>query len=464
MALEVRSDFDVSLVVRQPDGSLRSLGKHHGKTSHEEHGEETAARVVPHLHRVSPDGRWLASFDADDRAVYVAGIGAERVSRGQRLRIEGLDFEPGELSQFRWFASDPFAVDLDGDASGDPGGFIFSTPSTIRWAPLADDSITQGGTVRAEPVFTGVDARPKGERTIHDTRVVPGGFMVRSSSGYGGDVHFVRVSDGAIQEVSSLLPRGIGTSAANVALDGRIVVSAYAKHYEEMEQGILPLKAEHELWTYTVDAHEARFERALDCPDEYCWITNWAPGSSPLVVAMEGAMIGVTTDEGKTHSFEFAGDEGYWGSVHALWSHGDTILAANDQAVRSFALDGEVRWTWEAPEDQEITGVHEDHDGSALVSVGRTLMRVTDGKAKRVLRVRGRWGKREYDEGTDFGGYRHSFIDQALPLANGAIAYTVVDLHATYHEIEWEEMLSPEELEELEALEDASSDPMVHED
>jgi hypothetical protein len=400
---------------------------------------ESEGSPVPHLHRVSPDGRWLASYDADDARVFLTPI-AEGMSRASRtLKLTGV---MGQVRQFRWLESDSLLA--------------IATDSDVFLAPIPS-ALLQGGDeveveVEADSVFS-FEGGKDGGRQIIDLRLAPGGFFVRV--GAEGDFHwfrqqvyFARVSDGTLQELDPLVPDGLTAQSASLAFDGELAITLEYWDDERFGEGPGPLVDEGgEVWRFAL-SEEGEPQRVgrLACPEDYCQMSNWAPNSSPLVAVHGYGEIAVFDKDSSERppTFDFDADGAAIDSLWA-WPEGGWV-AADGEFVRSFDDEGTLLWSWSAPRDKPIHGVHLDEGGqTVMVTAGLDVYRVRAGKGRRLLRSRGAHAESGQDR-DDWGGMSESFVDQALALPGGAIAYTVVDLETGFGEPDWREpeLLPPE--------------------
>jgi hypothetical protein len=431
MMAEVRSDFTVSLRIMDPDGRVRTIAKHHAEVTEIEDGFR-GLNPVPHLHRVSPDEAWLASFDADDSRFFLSALSEEGTEAERSFVVEGIE---GRVRQFRW---------VDGHRA-----LVLSTEGAVYLVPipgvaLADSLPTEEVKVDATSVFAGmVQAGELSEPAILDLRWAPGGFFARvydSSFAYwdAQRIYYARVSDGAVQELDDVLPSGVNTNAAVLGAHGELVAVVSVDDEERFPEGRSPLQDEQELWRFAIrERGEPEFAGRMPCPGSYCDMTNWAPASEPLVAVHSYSEIVSYANSEEPELFEF--DETDGGVIDSLWAWPEGgWVAASGERVRSFDETGRVLWTWKAPGDQVVHGVHIAPGGqTVLVAAGLELYRVKAGKSKRLLRSRARFGRPNPDADV-WEGVKESFVDQALELPDGSIAFTVVDLEQSYEMDAWE--------------------------
>ena len=430
--MEVRSDFSVSLKIKGANGHVRSMATHRSEVVEMEGQSEL--NPVPHLHRLAPDGHWLASLDADDRRVYLTPVGEGSQGGPRSFSVDGIE---GDVRQFRWLESDEvLAVATKNDV------FLVPIPdSLVSEVDMGELEITSG----ASSVFADVD-KSDGDIEVLDLRVAPGGFFARVGGGHAShwfrqQVFYARISDATVQELDAIVPDGLTARGATLGFGDELVVPI--GHWEDdyFTEESDPLRSEHgELWRYALSAYgEPEHVGRLACADEFCEITNWAPGSSPLV-AVDGYREVVVFNKDApddVSSLEFKVD---LGSIDSLWAWPEGGWVASDnETVSSFDDQGTRLWSWTAPGDRAIHGVHLSHGAqSVLVTAGLNIYEVKAGKARRVVRSIGahRESRREHNV---WEGISESFIDQAIALPGGGIAYTVVDLERSYEEATWDE-------------------------
>lgn len=443
--MQVRSDFKVSLKLKDTNGKVRTIGTYDSENVSPE-GEEGLVSI-PHLQRVSPDGRWLATFDADKmrldlRALESTEDGEGSVGDRQLVKVAGLE---GTIRQFRFLSSIE--------------GFSISTSENLYILPYALDEGAR--TVEAQPVF---DPEQMGEFDVVDTRILPDGMIARTREyidgdpyWWRGDVHWIQIDDDTVQDVASLVPRHLSATAANVRSKGRIVVAL-----DVFDQDIAE-KVGHgevsELWTFeTSPAESPKITETTRCAHDYCNIINWAPGTERLTYGYDWDRLAVANDNGEFEDLTMEFTDGYGGNMHTLWTDDDEshILAATIDGVVLWDADGKEQWTWQHPRGYQVHSAHFEDDGSVVVAAGTQLLRVENGLAKRLLRTRGKYKPRRYDPDSDIypewnETSKDSFIDDAIMLPGGAIAFAVVDVEETWEEMEWEEP----DWEEMEAMEEA---------
>ncbi len=428
--MEVRSDFVISMKIRDAKGRVHTLGRYASSSVDMEYSQGSSP--IPHLHRTSPDGHWLASYDPDDREMHLIPLTREGADLGgeRSFRIDGIE---GGVRQFRWLSSD--------DA------FAISTRNQVYLAPipasaLAVEDTTQGvRIVDAQPAFVGLADRDD-EREIADLRVTTTGFFARTLSMPEwdpslGQVWDAQVSDGSIQAFMPLLPAGLAARNANIAYGDSLVVVVENTDPDRLSGERDPLgEAAGQMWVHRLEmGAEPQRTRVVECPNDDCWVTNWAPHSDPMVVIQDYNQIAVYgAQPGARESWEF--EDGDGAAISTLWAEHSQIFAADNSFVNVYDFEGKRQWGWTAPQGKSVSGVHVDAEGRALVSVGLELLRIDEGKARRLLRAKGKYKAIDEDE-DNWERERRSFVDQALPLPNGAVAFTVVDLETSYEEPDW---------------------------
>jgi hypothetical protein len=478
MAMEVQSDFAVALKIREANGKVHTVARY--DASHKEMEGEQYAAPIPHLHRMDPTGSILASFDVANSTIQLRTPNASGLGVAREVHIDGLT---GHVRQFRWLQS------ID--------GFAIATNDDVFIVPVHPGSISDGASVRAEAssVFPRQVIGEGGK--IKSIRALPTGLMVFSQNQESwlarGQVHHVRVADDTVQELTSVVPRHYNVLSANVGAGGTIRVAVNLA--EDIDP---PASAEEEimpaLWTFApgIEGKPLRTE-VHDCTggddelyegagEDACHVSNWVPGSGPLIYAgpmwinspitAEGVMEGgkdlrvsLYSEEEREELDDGWGYENAMGAVDTLWTSHDEqrLLAADSARLRVWNMAGEVQWTWTAPGKQMIHGAHFDRDDrSVIVSVGKSVYRVREGKGRRIVKNRTKYKVRrldsEYDslaipdsEDEGWGGQAESFVDQSIALPGGAVAFTVVDLEKRFVESDFgwdmEARLLEEELE-----------------
>lgn len=444
--MQVRSDFKVSLKLKDANGQVHDLGSYDAETTAAE-GEQQS-RPVPHLQRLSPDQRWLASFDADQMRLDLRAVDTSRA--GERGAIDkpllvNINGVAGTVHQFRWLKS--------------INGFSISTDKNLYILPFDPDAGERS--VQAQPVF---DPEQIGAFAIADTRILPDGMLVRTREfvngdpyWYRGEVYWVRLGDGTVQDLVPLVPDHLTAVAANVRSNGRIVLALAVHDYDRAEsQGQGDLS---ELWTVETDPVEPpTVTEKRACADESCNVGNWAPGTDRLTYALEwDDKIIIEGSSPDDDDIELQWSEENYASTHTLWQNADQtrVLAATLEGLQLWDANGTALWDWTPKSKEHIHSAHFEDDGSIVVAAGTKLYRLTEGKAKRVLRTRGKYKPRRTagdGEGYDAWGEttKDSFVDDAITLPGGAVAFSVVDVEESYEEMGWEEPPAAAQLQGLE--------------
>jgi hypothetical protein len=444
--MQVRSDFKVTLKLRDANGKVHRIGTYDAEHVASE-GDE-GARPVPHLQRMSPDGRWLASLDADRMRLDLRAVDGSREGRPGTLRkpllveLKGIE---GTVRQFRFLEA--------------MSGFVLITESNLYLLPFDPDA--QGdeaaAEIQAEPVF---DPAKTENMDFLDTRILPEGVIAHVREHidgdpfwHRGDVYWIRIADDTVQDLVSLVPDHLTATGANVRSQGRIVVALGVHDYdiaEQLGQGDLS-----ELWTIETPADDIPNVSAVtQCANDWCNVINWTPRTERLTYALDWSEVyreGATPDADPIAMTLSLGDD-YGGRMHTLWADAaeEHLLGANHDGVQVWTSEGEPLWQWQHPRNYAVNFADFEPDGSVLVAAGTQLWRIEEGRGKRLLRTRGKHRARRngsddvYDEEGWGTGAKQSFIDDAFALPDGSIAFSVVDLEETWEEVDggW-----PDELE-----------------
>lgn len=437
--MQVRSDFKVTLKLRDAHGKVRTIGSYDAEHVATE-GDE-GAHPIPHLQRVSPDGRWLASLDADRMRLDLRALDTDRPRR--LVAIEGVE---GTVRQFRYLEA--------------TAGFVLMTDANVYLLPFDADAQPEAAApepaIVAEPVF---DPAHTTDMSFMDTRILPDGLIAHvrehvdgDPHWYRGDVYWVRLGDDTVQDLVSLVPRHLSATGANVRSEGRIVVALNVHDYdvaERMGQGELS-----ELWTIQTPADDVpRVSAVTPCADDYCNVINWTPRTKRLTYAFAWSEVvreGASPDA-EPIRLNMELDDGSGGRMHTLWADANEehLLGANLDGIQVWTAEGKAVWQWQHPRGYAVHFADFEPDGSVLVAAGTQLWRVDQHEAKRLVRTRGKYKAHRngsddmYDEEGWGTGSKQSFIDDAIALPDGSIAYSVVDLDETWEETEehWPERM-----------------------
>ncbi len=157
---------------------------------------------------------------------------------------------------------------------------------------------------------------------------------------------------------------------------------------------------------------------------------NWTPGSDRVTYALNTGEIVRELDANGGPVRErtvFVDRDQQHLRVHTLWlsPDGQTLIAATDRRLRAWTETGEELWHLDMPETTELRSAHIEEDGSILVTLSDSVVRVRNGKIVDTLLTRA--------EARRMGVNRpHSFLDDARRVG-GAIAVTVVHRDNGFH-------------------------------
>ncbi len=353
---------------------------------------------VPHLQRLSPDGRALASYDADRGVMRLRA--ADGPSRALR-EFEIADM-PGHILQFRWAAR--------GDAL-----LMMTTAGLYRVSTAGDDP-----RVVAQELFSG------SEHMLLELRATEGGVLLHAQPRRVKQrgVWLIAPSD-AGHATTRLTSPSRDAQSFTVLPSGQVVVELAGR-----------AGAGDELETFAFEGGRPRLVHARPCVDGGdCTIINWSAGASSYAYATQRcpgyrergickpAIVHVTSEaaDAPRRDLEFPSPRygGFPRELSQLWVRGDEVFAASRDKLVVWGPNGELfRWKpRESGSRRWITSSALDRRaGAILVSTGENIYRVEDGKAKRLRRV---------PEHKD----RKRIIDGLVALPNGELAYQLVDTY-----------------------------------
>lgn len=458
----VRSDYDVTLKLLRTDGEVRATGAYVSRGQPEEDNGDI--RLV-HLQRLDAKERWLATLSAPPLRVDLWPL-SDGKADGSRHHVEvtltGVD---EHILQFRWL-DDGKSLVLMGTHQ-----IWVATPDTRHPKTVA----------KAQRVF------PDKSRDMSDTRVVPGGFIVRTveqgvwpypydpgEEGYDADeeiywgeeefgegafwrghIYRVPVTGGTPRTPIDLTPDGYAANGATVLSGGRVAIALGVflspDEYDRIDAGELEARkaALHVLKRNA--AKPTDVVATYPCgEDDWCYADNWAPGTRhPIYINDQRILIHEAPGR---PAREIALPEDWWGHTHGLWADeaARTVLVASADQIALYDLtSGDPRWRWmpSGDGDQLVRSVHFRPDGRTVVAaVGEHVLELRDGKARQL--VRGVHGKAiaalqseraaksearsevEVDEEAEWSDTTR-FVDNVIPLSSGDVAYAVVTLRTT---------------------------------
>lgn len=435
MEEEVRSDFTIALEIRTPQGRTLHVGSYvspeHAYFASGPFPRDDDAVAIPHLHRVSPSGEWLATFDVEQRQLQLRRLVGDPLELEQALHeprlatVEGL---VGAPRQIRWLH--------------DGSGFVIATAEAVFVVPYRPES--GAATAEAHDVL----GHDPSIRSIGDTRILPGGFIVQTRESVEGDawvtekgLYLVRVADDVVQDIEDLVPDDVTLQIANLRADGRIVMSI-DEHDVTTPEVLVTLQPR-------VDGPAVEIERTA-CPDGWCEVVNWTPDTRRLGYATLDGRVVLDASPAPLQLRLDDDDAEHWeGTIHTLWASRDEqrIFAANDKRMRMWDQAGNVLWTWKARGKKKIESAQFAPDEkSVIAAVDRSIVRIENGKAETIVTRKKPRARRKKDGHT---WNREVYIDGVQPLPGGAVAYMVVDLYS--RTVGWDEVDTELDEDEIDA-------------
>lgn len=388
--------MDVTYHLIDADGALHTTGEF-GRYDVDLDLEEI---TIPHLHRVSRDGKWLASFDIERKRLVVRNVGGDASGAPMRMWVRKLR---GTIDRFRW---------LD-----DGSGFVFLTSRRLY---LVRPKFERGQKqVRAIPFFS-KGKRPKWERRITEFRVLPGAIIAQTRQ------QLYYITTGQERVVHDLTPDKMTVRSASVRSGGRIAMSLVP--YGSMSVS--------EIWTLQPPPPGVPVEPSGDSTSEPaarptvvdktsckgCATENWAPGSTRLTTGGRGFIYReVVQEDGSIHLKTLPRSRDFR-SVVSLWANtaDDRILAADVRKLSLWNQHGDFLWQWKpakgiiysarfAPngEDVVVTGSY----GIYLLRAGKVVSELISREVMAKLPSK--------EEG-------ERYFDGAILLADGSLAFAVV--------------------------------------
>lgn len=405
----VRSDVEIDFLVMDSQGALHVTGTFDaGETVSRLRPRDRRDQIkVPHMHRASPSGDWLASYDPATRRLTLRSVAApsrQRFANASpqiavdapadavvvRSRVGKLS---GAIRTFRW---------LDDDS-----GIVFHTSRGLYLVRPDTAGIHRRVTARAI-LKAGDFSRLDGE--VKDFRMIPGGLIARTEE------HLYHVSlDGRRAAVRDLTPPGFVVQEAVALSRGRVAMLVADRDTYSDELLIMGPTGS--------DTTRLKVIASRSCVD--CGVTNWAPGAERITFATHRGAI---YRESGAESPEAPGlvaleaDSDVNGEL-SLWSNArdDRVVATGSHRVQMWDGDGNPLWTWNPREYRRVISAHFEADGeTVLVTTDWSIVRVKDGET--VAEV---FGKKDLD------ALRRSprdgaFLEGAIPLADGSIAFSVI--------------------------------------
>ncbi len=397
----VRSDHHVSTRLVRPDGSVATLGGL--DVTETVHNPFNGPVEIPHLSRLSPDGRWLATYDLRSSRVRLLDA-----RHSQRLiadvTIEGTS---GQLTAFRWL--------------GDGSGFAIATNRGLWLARLNPMSAA-----RLPASVTAVEVKNAAQQPIPaiDTRMVEDGFIAQAH----GTVYFVRPT--AKPQVFDLKPAGARVLRANVRTDHRIV--AHVRYDARPNEARVP----DELWTLDTSGAGAPHRtgrRSCNDGGTVCDVFNWTQGAQFLGYALANGRI-VLEDpahpaDPQYEKVVYVDLQHRWDRVHTLWASpiDHRVVAATGRKLQVWDAQGQPMYAFTVPVGSAIrTASFVPGKNDLVVTLNDALVRL-DAKGRQVSRIAlaDKACGRLVCAHADAPGASH-FADDGFALPDGSVAVQVV--------------------------------------
>ncbi len=443
--MEVRSDFRLALKVRDANGRTRTVGSFSHETD-----DYVSTSVVPHLQRVDPTGRWLASYDPDRRQIALDVVDGS-AAKAHTIPIKGTLAAP---HQFRW---------LD-----DGEGFVVSTEDQVYL--LKVDPAQPGAHAEPVPLLANVSDHPLG---VDDVRVMKDGLLVRIAERVpvqvppeplefelGQDLLFgdarvarslVWVGDNEFYEAPGQMygdqtPANQRGQLLYIALaDGKPTATHALVAPTRHVDGAIPLSGgrvaatvgpyndepwdystAEELWVATPSAKGWVVQSREDCDD--CEATNWAPGADAPIFA---EWSDIRVDGPNPYTLTMPGG----GSVNVLWADSDFDLVIATSSEELAVWEGQaLRWSYQDPSDS-LHSARSDPSGRYLYTANDAEIRrfsLVDGSHKRMVKIK-TFRRDTEQEGNEDNDWQYTTrtelrrLDGVVPLPNGGIAYAVLE-------------------------------------
>jgi len=408
----------VTLKLRDNFGAFHAIG---GLRGPEIEVSPDSFGVVPHLNRMGPDGRWLATWDDLRKTVQLRDTEKGAGVESRRIRVTGLR---GAVTHMRWLS--------------DLSGVVFLTDKNLFVARFDVQGTDDGAW--AHPVF---GKRKDGTRPeVLDVRMTPTGFVALTDAGYDEDAGhqlrdawFVHVAWNRVAPPRRFTPKTGRVRALSVRSSGRVVLAmAGLKPSEDSDSDVTGA-----LWTLRLDNHgHSRVIERRDCETDDCDVTNWSPGTRRLVyTTADGAVVIVGRGDKQDVVIDFGDFET---PTHTLWldKRERRLLLANREMVSMYDMAGNELWSWSPKNGDTIHSARFDLDNkTVLATAGRRALRVAGGKAKLLFKTR--MQAKPWKEGDDYLMASEVFVDDIIPLGNGALAYGVVVAKVSEVEEEYDE-------------------------
>ncbi|MBL4637177.1 MAG: hypothetical protein JKY56_25205 [Kofleriaceae bacterium] len=365
----------MTLALHDPNRGSVKVGSYASQTETDNSSLETID--VPHLIRRDPTGKRLAFFDDKSSRIELRSD-----SRGISIAVEGI---PDKVHQFRWLKNARgFVVTTHNNAYV---GFLTSeSPKTVTFKPLL----------------------PNSGKAVTTVRTIATGVVVTRNGRLG-----VKVFSIPIDGLRTLAPQRVASKnkvdESSVLAGSRIVIR------------VDKFGATDRLLTFSTEEGKPRLIDTTPVPKR-SYIKNWATGSKTLAYVADQKNLTLFVHADKLVKVRLP--KGFW-PAPILWANkvGSRYLIGSNYQLGLWNQNGKLLWTWSPPEDRVLTSASFAPDESIIASAGLRIYRVKDGKAKVLLRVKGRHPERLE---RNAGWKAYSFVDHPILMDSGKIGYSLV--------------------------------------
>jgi hypothetical protein len=343
---------------------------------------------VPHVMRISPSGKSLATYDGEQVKIRVYDLGpSARFDNYRNLPVPDLG---GPVKQLRW-VDEGSAIALMSDRAVGVVTLDGSLNKSTATIPLR--------LTRPERIL-GIRSDESGFY-IHTSRS-PSAYRPRRQR-----VYYVPTGDW--NKPIDVTPQGAKLEGLTTLDDSRLamVVKNRSKH----EFRIVSTKPGQVGKLLTTHA----------CPTNSCRVQNWVPGASNLAVALgDGTLMWRLATPAPV---VVKASAGRIRKIHSFWANPDQdlFLAADRRSVKVYADDGTLQWSWRSPAEDVVTAHFSEDEKGVLVATQNALILVENGQEIKRLATLDASAPRDA-KGRDV----RVFYDDVKPLGAGAVAWQEV--------------------------------------
>ena len=345
---------------------------------------------IPHVHRLSPNNAWLASFHATRRELQLRSMGNDRPTGPISIKVRKL---PGQIETFRWLS--------------DSSGVVFQTTAGLYLARLDLSGERRGVAVKRLVI----EKHRPATNEIIDFRILPGGLIARSYE----HLYYVHIADSDRLVIHDLTPRGDEVIGHSIMAGGEIAMIARKRRSRKTT-----------LWMFAPRDRDRASVPVLTGISPYLYKApgNWATGSeSPIVATWDDSILIQRPGPMGPPSYQRLTVSETYTDTNSLWTSkdGKRILAAGSNEVYVWNRDGTELWRWKPSKSQSVRSAHFEADSrSVLIATNSSLLRVRDGKIISDALDDKQRQALGLNDGTS------AFLEGAIPLPNGSIAFNVV--------------------------------------